>query len=73
MSDGLDQLRNRIAAEHLGDAALGPRLHGGNAEQLREDAEQLRAAAGLPDRCGRPSMAAELWLYRRRRRRRGGN
>jgi hypothetical protein len=67
MSDGLDELRAKIAAEHLGDSRLGVRLSGGNARQLRLDAERLRAEAGLDDYQGRPSMQAELFRYKQKR------
>lgn len=64
--DQLAELKRRIAAQHLGDPELGRALRGGNAAQLREDAERLREEAGLRDN-GRPSLRAEVWAWRRRR------
>ena len=64
--DRLDDLKRQIAAQHLGDPDLGPRLRGANAAQLREDAERLRDEAGLPG-SGRPSVAAAIWTWQRRR------
>ena len=61
----LDALKAEVAEQHLGDASLGPRLKGGNAEQLREDAERLRDEARLPG-SGRPSPQAAAWLWKRR-------
>jgi hypothetical protein len=64
--DRLDELRREIAAQHLGDPDLGPRLRGGNAAQLRDDAEKLRDEAHVSDR-GRPSLEAAVWTWQRRR------
>ena len=64
--DRLNELRREIAAQHLGDPDLGPRLRGGNAEQLRDDAERLRDEARLPG-SGRPSVEAAVWTWQRRR------
>jgi hypothetical protein len=65
--DRLAQLRRRVAREHLGNEEHGMRLHGRNAQQLREDAERLRVELRMRDD-GRPSPQAELWVYRQRRR-----
>ena len=65
-ADRLDELKRRVASEHLGNPELGRTLRGGNASQLRADAEKLRDEAGLRDN-GRPSLRAELWAWRRRR------
>jgi hypothetical protein len=65
--DRLAQTKATVAQQHLGDARLGERLHGGNTRQLREDAERLRAEANLPDMGARPSFAAALHVYRERR------
>jgi hypothetical protein len=64
--DRLADLKREIAAQHLGDADLGERLKGGNAAQLRDDAERLRDEAHLPDR-GRPSLEAAVHVWHRRR------
>ena len=58
--DRMDDLKRQIAAQHLGDPDLGPRLRGGNAEQLRADAERLRDEAHVSG-SGRPSMEAAVW------------
>jgi hypothetical protein len=65
-ADRLAEAKRRIAREHLGDERLGARLRGGNAAQLREDAERVREEAGLPDR-GRSSFDAALHVARRDR------
>ena len=61
----LDDLKATIAEQHLGDASLGERLRGGNAAQLREDAERMRDEARLPG-SGRPSPQAAAWVWKRR-------
>jgi hypothetical protein len=69
VDDRLEPLKRRIAAQHLGNAALGVRLRGGNTAQLRQDAERVRADAGVLDR-GRPTPEAAEYVYRREQRRR---
>lgn len=64
--DRLDGLKRQIAAQHLGDPDLGPRLRGGNAAQLREDAEKLRDEAHVSG-SGRPSLEAAIWTWQGRR------
>jgi hypothetical protein len=66
--DRLAPLKERVAAEHLGDPTLGPRLRGGNETQLRADAEQLRDQAGLTG-SGRPSPDAAVYVAHERQRR----
>jgi hypothetical protein len=66
--DRLASLKEQVAAEHLGDPTLGPRLRGGNETQLRRDAEQLRDRARLSG-TGRPSLGAALFVARERQRR----
>jgi hypothetical protein len=66
--DRLRMLKERVAAEHLGDRVLGPRLRGGNETQLRQDAERLRDRAQLSG-TGRPSLAAALFVAHERQRR----
>jgi hypothetical protein len=61
--DRLAEVKERVAAQHLGDARLGSRLRGGNVAQLRADAELLRDQAGLPNR-GRPLPEAALYALR---------
>jgi hypothetical protein len=65
VADGLDQLKQRVAAEHLGHAELGSMLKGGNELQLRRDAEQIRVEAGMRDN-GRLSIGAALFVSRER-------
>jgi hypothetical protein len=67
VSDGLDELKRRIAAEHLGNPAIGPRLRGGNEAQLRIDAEEFRREAGIAG-SGRPSPTAAIWANQARQR-----
>ena len=45
MSDGLDQLRRRVAAEH-GIARWWDELSGGNEAQMHESAERIRDKIG---------------------------
>jgi hypothetical protein len=66
--DRLAPLKERVAAEHLGDPTLGPRLRGGNETQLRRDAEELRDRADITG-TGRPSFAAALFVAHERQRR----
>jgi hypothetical protein len=66
--DRLAPLKERVAAEHLGDPMLGPRLKGGNETQLRTDAEELRDRAQLSG-TGRPSLSAALFVAHERQRR----
>jgi hypothetical protein len=66
--DRLAELRRTIAAQHLGNPELGEQLHGGNARQLRDDAERLRQAMGFPDR-DRPSLHAALFAHRQKQQR----
>jgi len=73
-ADPLAEVKARIAREHLGDPRAGERLRGGNIAQLREDAERLRADAGVPDDGvpddgSRPSLVAALHVLREDRRR----
>jgi len=60
--DPLAPLREQVAAEHLGDASLGPRLQGADEEELRADAERLREQARLTG-TGRPSLAAAVFAH----------
>ena len=66
--DRLAPLKERVAAEHLGDPTLGARLRGGNETQLRRDAEELRDQARLGG-TGRPSLGAAVYVARERQRR----
>jgi hypothetical protein len=66
--DRLAPLKERVAAEHLGDPTLGSRLRGGNETQLRRDAEQLRDQAQFTG-TGRPSLPAALFVVHERQRR----
>jgi hypothetical protein len=71
VTEGLDQLKERVALDVFGDASLGRRLRGGNAEQLRADALELaraaRQAGGLGfDIGGSPSPEQALSAFRRR-------
>jgi len=65
--DPLAPLKERVAADHLGDPTFGPRLRGCNETQLRRDAEQVRDRARLSG-TGRPSFGAALFVARERQR-----
>jgi hypothetical protein len=66
VSDGLDQIKQRVAEEHLGSPELGSMLKGGNELQLRRDAELVRREAGIRDN-GRRSLEADLFAFHERR------
>jgi hypothetical protein len=65
MTDRLAELRERVAAEH--GLPHGGALRGGNAAQLRADAEEFREELHYADRGGaRPSPTAAFYAYRQR-------
>jgi hypothetical protein len=66
--DRLAELRRRVAADHLGDPALGDRLYGSTESELRGDAEEFRDQASLTG-TGRPSLHAAAYVARERQRR----
>lgn len=69
VSEGLDRLKEQVAAEAFGDPRLGARLRGGNRQQLEEDAAQLARAAGIRQGIsvgGSPTPEAALLAFRRR-------
>lgn len=67
--DRLAQAKARIACEHLSDARLGARLHGGNNAQLRDDTERMRREAHVIETGERYGLGAAIHVYRERQRR----
>jgi hypothetical protein len=63
-----EELRERIATEHLGDPKLGDHLRGDDEVALREDAEEFRDQANFTG-TGRPSLAAAVFAMHERERR----
>jgi hypothetical protein len=66
--DRLATLKEQVAAEHLGDPALGPHLRGDNETQLRRDAEEFRDRARVSG-TGRPGLGAAVFVAHERQRR----